>query len=76
MSNRLNQEREKKLEPLRIKTALDSISAITKIERVTEKEIQFLWQDELVTYWPYSGWHSGKSIKSGRGLNNLLKQLK
>jgi len=30
----------------------------------------------LVLYFPYSGWASGKTIKAGRGLKNLLSQIK
>lgn len=28
-----------------------------------------------VLFWPYTGWHSGKSINDGRGLDHLLEQL-
>jgi len=28
-----------------------------------------------INFFPYSGWHSGKSIEDGRGFKNLLKQL-
>ena len=41
----------------------------------TEKEIHFLFKENIVRYYPDTGWHSGKSIKDGRGLNNLLHQL-
>lgn len=29
-----------------------------------------------VMHYPFTGWHTGKSIKDGRGIQNLLKQLK
>ena len=29
-----------------------------------------------IHFFPYTGWHTGKGIKDGRGLQNLLKQLK
>lgn len=38
--------------------------------------IEFYHNDELVQFFPYTGWHTGKSIKDGRGLSKLLKQLK
>lgn len=38
--------------------------------------LEFYHNRELVRFFPYTGWHTGKSIEDGRGLNNLLKQLK
>ena len=35
-----------------------------------------MFDNEKVKFFPYSGWHTGKSIKDGRGIENLLKQLK
>lgn len=31
---------------------------------------------EIVHFYPYSGWHTGKSINDGRGWNNLYNQIK
>ena len=76
MSNRLDQEREKELQPKRIETAVKLLTAIGYTELdVDDTKIKFLHKGEPVTFFPYSGWHSGKSIKDGRGLANLLKQL-
>lgn len=47
-----------------------------EVDRVDDKTLQFLYQGEIVSFWPWKGWHSGKSIKDGRGLRNLLNQLK
>ena len=41
-----------------------------------ETKITFEYKGHKVTLFPYSGWHTGKSIKDGRGIDNLLKQLK
>lgn len=41
-----------------------------------DNEIVFGWKGEWVKLFPFTGWHTGKSIKDGRGINNLLKQLK
>lgn len=41
-----------------------------------DAEINFEWKGKTVKFFPYTGWHTGKSIKDGRGLQNLLKQLK
>ena len=76
MSNRLNQERERVLQPKRIETAVKLLTAIGYSElEVDDTKIKFLHKGEPVTFFPYSGWHSGKSIKDGRGLQNLLNQL-
>lgn len=76
MSKRLNQDREAKLQPLRIKTAVDELNklgfSITYIDNV---KIQFVFNGSTITYYPYSGWASGKTIRDGRGLKNLLNQL-
>lgn len=29
-----------------------------------------------VTFYPFTGWFTGKSVKDGRGIKNLLKQLR
>lgn len=77
MSNRIDQEREKKLQPLRIKVAVDALTELgIEIIQVDGTKVQFYWEESKVTLFPYSGWHSGKTIKDGRGLQNLLNQLK
>jgi hypothetical protein len=35
-----------------------------------------MFKNELVKFFPYSGWHTGKSIVDGRGIKKLLAQLK
>lgn len=46
-----------------------------KITSITQKMIKFEFKGHTVRFYPYSGWATGKSIKDGRGLDNLLKQL-
>lgn len=74
--SRLNIERQKELEPQRIEFAKQEIKKLGLDPIVYDKKITFLFNDELITFFPYSGWASGKGITAGRGLNNLLKQLK
>lgn len=38
--------------------------------------IEFEFLGETIQYYPFKSWATGKSIEDGRGLNNLLKQLK
>jgi hypothetical protein len=39
-------------------------------------ELRFMYNNELVKFYPYSGWHTGRSIRDGRGLQELLNQIK
>jgi len=73
---RLDQERQKKLEPERIASTSKILEDRGfEVSRDSTK-VWFQWKGETVTFFPYSGWHSGKSIKDGRGFANLLRQLK
>jgi hypothetical protein len=77
MSNRLNKEREAELQPKRMEVAKLAIQKLNLlIVREDETKIVFFYKGSPVHFYPYSGWHTGKSIKDGRGLENLLKQLK
>lgn len=76
MSGRLNQEREAQLQPQRIAHAKKQLSA-RGIEIIYEdyNRIDFMWKGSKIMFYPYSGWHSGKTIQDGRGLKHLLDQL-
>ena len=75
---RLNKEREEKLEPIRMDYAIGVLNSLGFTVNCSnnEKELQFYFKDEIVRFWPYSGFFNGKSVKSGRGIKNLLNQLK
>lgn len=75
--SRLNKDRQELLEPKRIETAKVSLQSLGfEICFESETEIRFFYKNEEVKFFPYSGWHTGKSIQDGRGLQNLLKQIK
>lgn len=77
MSNRLDQEREKELQPERIEYAKKQIETLGyEIAFSNETEIQFLFKGNVIRFYPYSGWHQGTGIKAGRGLQKLLTQVK
>lgn len=77
MSNRLDQERESKIQPKRIVIAKQEITKFGfEIIKETATAIQFVFKGSVITYFPYSGWASGKSIQDGRGLENLLNQIR
>ena len=74
---RLDEQRKKDLEPERMAYAIERL-----MEKGVEpfiidgREIQFTWKYEIVKLFVYTGWHTGKSIKDGRGIEKLLNQLK
>lgn len=73
---RLNIERQKELEPKRFeyaKTKITELGFIITFE--DETRLEFLFKGEKIMLYPYSGWHTGKTIKDGRGIEKLLKQL-
>lgn len=73
----LFKDRQNKLEPVRLERAIMGITNLgLKITSITQKMIEFEFKGSTVRFFPYSGWATGKTIKDGRGLNNLLKQLK
>ena len=77
MSNRLDKEREEMLQPERMEYAIEQLTKLGYTPTYIDKtRIEFGYMDERVTLYPYSGWHTGKSIKDGRGLQKLLNQIK
>ena len=74
---RLNIERMERLEPERIAHAGRRIEQLGyTITLRDNKKIQFIHKGKTVTFFPYSGWATGKTIQDGRGLDKLIKQLK
>ena len=47
-----------------------------EVEVVGSTLLRFKHGGHVVEHYPYSGWHTGRSITDGRGFMNLLKQLK
>lgn len=78
MTKRLDKERQQELEPKRMEYAKEQLNklGITFMVSFDGKGIQFIWKDQPCWLYPFTGWHTGKSIKDRRGINNLLKQLK
>lgn len=59
----------------RIKYAKDELTKLGIEFTYKGQEIQFYHKDQLVKFYPFTGWHTGKSINDGRGIKNLIKQL-
>lgn len=75
--SRLDKDRQKELEPQRMDVAVYAIIDMGyEVNVVDDHEVNFMFEGHTVKLFPYSGWHTGKSIKDGRGLDKLLKQLK
>lgn len=73
---RLNAERQKRLEPERIRYAIEKITALGyTITSEDNSSIRFIHNGKTVIFYPYSGWATGASIKDCRGLKRLLSQL-
>lgn len=74
---RLDYERQMRLEPLRMAYAKSQISALGyEVVEHNKNELRFIHNGKQVKFFPYSGWATGATIRDGRGLKNLLKQLK
>lgn len=74
---RLDKERQDLLESIRINFAKKQIENLGyTISYESNTELRFEFNGNMVSLFPYSGWHSGKGIKSGRGISNLLDQIK
>lgn len=77
MRNRLDQEREKQLQSERMAHAIKKLQGLGYISLThDETKIEFFHKGEKITFFPYSGWASGKGIVDGRGLKHLVQQLK
>lgn len=74
---RLDIDRQKELEPKRMEYARNQITALGY--EITEENVttlKFTFKESTVTLFPYSGWHTGKTIQDGRGIGKLLKQIR
>lgn len=73
---RLNKNKQDKLEPKRLAFAKQELISLGyAILEETETSLVFYHQTQKVTFFPYSGWHTGKTIKDGRGWKKLKQQL-
>lgn len=77
MSDRLNQEREATLQPQRMASCKKTLEDMGfEVKSDGHSRLDFSFKGSTIMLYPYSGWHSGKTINDGRGFNNLVKQLK
>lgn len=76
MSQRLDQDREARLQPKRIEFAKNVLVHLGyEITYEDGTRIEFVHNGSVVKLYPYSGWFTGKTVRDGRGIEYLLKQL-
>lgn len=74
---RLDLERQLELEPKRMSFAISAIKKLGyDVTKINDTKLTFEYNGHTVYFFPYSGWHSGSTIKDGRGLQKLLSQIK
>lgn len=74
--SRLDLHRQKELEPIRYNFCYLKLMSIgLNVEKFSDKRMDIYYKGSCVRFFPYSGWHTGETIKDGRGFKNLLKQL-
>jgi len=75
--SRLNIDRQNKLESKRLAYAKAEIEKLGyKVMQMGKTKLVFEFDGCLVHFYPYSGWHSGTTIKDGRGLEKLIEQIR
>ncbi len=68
---------QKKVQAERMMYAVGKLTDLGIITKIFDKtRIEFQYKGSKVMFYPYKGWASGKSIKDGRGIHNLLIQLR
>lgn len=74
--SRLDKEREQKLQPERLEFAVKEIRDLElEILDITHSRIDFIYKGNVIMFYPYSGWHTGKGIADGRGWKHLKNQI-
>lgn len=75
--SRLDTDRQKELEPKRLEFAKNVIEKLGySITHIDGTKLKFEYNGSEVTFFAYSGWASGKTIKDCRGISNLVNQIK
>jgi len=77
MLKELRKERRANKEGSRMDFAIKQLTGLGhKVTMETNNAISIIFKGERVMVYPYTGWFTGKSVKDGRGIKNLLKQIK
>ncbi len=74
--SRLDLQTQKELEPKRIEYAKKQLEELGfEVDSIGTTTLKFQFKGETVKLYPYSGWFSGKTVKGGRGIHNLINQI-
>lgn len=68
-------ERRNSIEPSRLEYATDKLMQAGHSVGLNPKDHKSIIVNGYITFWPFTGWYSGKGIGSGRGIHNLIKNL-
>lgn len=72
-------ERRDALEGPRLSYAIERLASVGITDVAYEggsRSLSFQWHGNTVRIWPYTGYFNGKGLKPGRGIENLIRQLK
>jgi hypothetical protein len=75
--SRLDKEKQAELEQKRMEFAVNAITHLGyEIHFQNNTELRFNYKGSEIRLFPYSGWHTGKTIQDGRGIVELINQIK
>jgi hypothetical protein len=73
----MSQARRQKVEPSRMEVATEKVSELGyDVNSDDGQSLTFELNGNTIRIFPYTGWFSGKGVKDGRGIFNLIEQLK
>lgn len=71
------EEHRGRIEADRIRYARKALESLGyEVTEASAACLTFEYRGHMVRLYPYTGWFCGKSVKDGRGLNRLIKQLR
>lgn len=73
----ISREKREKVEPARFGYCVRKLTALGfELTTRNTREISFTYKGSTVVLYPFTGWFTGKTVKDGRGIDNLVNQLK
>jgi len=78
MTRKKHDPQRKLLEPKMIAEALKTFQSLGIEPKLVKKGVMMVFEHKGsdIQFFPYTGWYSGKSVRDGRGINNLVRILK
>lgn len=71
------EEKQEVQEPIRMQYAKEQLIRLGyEVTQIGLHALRFTFKGQPVTIYPYSGWFTGKTVKDGRGIERLIKQVK